>query len=180
MRCRDDLQKIYGQTSSDVDIRASRRVPHSHHVTSPHRSTLGDAVKAMKADCAMKADAANKYCTSLRREVIDPLNSFLREQEKQHKVTRQNWKNAEREFEEKRNYVEEERSRFHRCVKDLDDGIGNFEGLKDKKDFNEDKRAKLSLRIMQMLRDSNDAEKSYRNAIYQAREARMTYIKALV
>ena len=143
-------------------------------------STVGEAFKALKHDSMIKAEAAQKYCSGLRKDILVPLNTNLLEQKNHLKEIGKIARSNEKKFEDKKTQVEEERGRYCKLIKDLDDCIESYEAQREKKDFNEEKKTKLTLKINQMLKDCKESEKLYKGSVYAAKEARSDYIKGMV
>eukprot|EP01022_Parablepharisma_sp_SALTPOND_P010509 TRINITY_DN1433_c0_g1_i1.p1 TRINITY_DN1433_c0_g1~~TRINITY_DN1433_c0_g1_i1.p1 ORF type:complete len:658 (+),score=76.04 TRINITY_DN1433_c0_g1_i1:2503-4476(+) len=148
------------------------------NLSNTYSSTLGEAFMALKSDCVTKSEASYKYYCAVRKEILNPLNAAIKEQETRLKEIWKVAKSNRKTFENKKTQLEEEHLKYAKAVKEVDECIAGYDSMKEKKDFTEDKKAKLTVKVNQALKDCKEAEKAYRGIVYATKEARADYIRA--
>jgi len=142
-------------------------------------SNLSIAFKTMKQDCENRSEASLKFYNAVRKEILGPLNTALKEQENRIKEINKLAKANEQKYSEIKYQTESEHLKYTKTIKELDENIAGYDSMKDKKDFSEDKKTKLISKINQLLKEAKDCEKAYRMMVYQAKETRIDYIKGM-
>ena len=128
----------------------------------------------------MKWEAAKKYCDAIKKDALEPLDSLYQEQSKYLRAVDTKWKLNNKIYEEKRMLVDAARSKYHKLVAKVDDGLVEYTKARTGKDLNPDKKNRLIHKMNGSLTDAKEAEKTYKLSIYTAKDSRSQHIEALV
>lgn len=133
----------------------------------------------MKDDFTSKAAITRNNYEKLAKEVLEPLNFLVQEQKEKLKVAERIWANAEKEFADKKLRIEEGKAEYLTAHRILDEAVEKYEGGKEV-DSSPDRKKRESTKISELLKNCKDTEKTYLNLIYDAKNARVEYIKTMV
>ena len=137
-------------------------------------------MQALKRDCLMKAESSARYIDKTTAELIDKLRELMADMKTRQKQIAESWRNAVLKFGTKKSSLEELRTAYINNHQALDSSIANYEQSKNEKGTSADQKKKWLQRITLALQKARDSDKDYTNVFYEAKNARLEYIKTAV
>jgi len=113
-------------------------------------------------------------------EVLDKVREMLGDMRGRERLVSETWRNSWLKFAEAQEELERRRLDYFRAHEILDGGVASYEQCKLQKGVSADKKKILKQRISLLLRDCKSTDKTYTNKLYDAKNARIEYIKTAV
>lgn len=107
------------------------------------------------------------------------MDALQQDQKKKLKVSEKTWGVAEKLFGEKKCKIEQGKTKYLTAHKMLDEAISLYDNPKEP-DSSPEKKKRQNQKITQLLKECKETENRYRNIVYEAKNARMDYIKTNV